>query len=137
MFKVANALFQATVSGIRQRELFQEYPNGYSLPSEDHSYIFDSWPFPEGTNVVDYCNTKTCHNNGDCYNDYTNFTYVCQCQEGYYGSNCDTINEPVVQFVRKWGHGGEFKVSYSINIDYFIDFCFKIIVKQAIFKAFF
>jgi hypothetical protein len=29
---------------------------------------------------------------------------------GYYGSTCDTINEPVVQFTRQWGHGGEFRV---------------------------
>ena len=33
---VANALFQATVSAIRQRELFEEYPGGYSLPTEDY-----------------------------------------------------------------------------------------------------
>ena len=107
---VGNALFQATVSGIRQRELYDEYPGGYSLPNEDYSYIFEEWPFPEGTNVVDYCNLKTCKNDGSCYNDYTNFTYVCECEDGYYGSTCDTIIEPVVQFVRKWGHGGEFRV---------------------------
>jgi len=82
----------------------------YTFWNSTSSYIFSEWPFPEGTNVVDYCNTKTCKNDGACYNDYTNFTYVCECDEGYYGSTCDTIIEPVVQFVRKWGHGGEFKV---------------------------
>ena len=106
----ANALFQATVAALRKRELDNEYPGGVPLPSADYSYIFESWPFPPGTNVVDYCTTKTCKNDGICYNDFTNHTFVCDCTEGYYGSQCDTIIEPVVKFERTWNNGGQLKV---------------------------
>ena len=106
----ANALFQASTAAIRARELAQEYPGGVPMDTYDHSYIFYDWPFPEGTNVVDYCNSKTCKNDGVCYNDFTNHTFVCQCEDGYYGLTCDTINEPVVQFERQWNTGGQIKV---------------------------
>ncbi|CBY35818.1 unnamed protein product [Oikopleura dioica] len=117
---VANALFQATVAGIRERELYDEYPSqmilnsdpsGISLPTEDFSDFFSSWPFPPGTNVVDYCNDKTCENDGICISDYTNYTFTCDCQDGYFGTRCDTITEPVVDFIRQWGHGGEIKLN--------------------------
>ena len=107
---VANALFQASAAAIRNRELANEYPGGVPLPNFDYSYIFYDWPFPEGTNVVDYCNSKTCKNDGVCYNDFTNHTFVCQCEEGYFGQTCDTIVEPVVQFERTWTTGGQIKV---------------------------
>ena len=68
----------------------------YEAPSDRPVMYTSSTPLGDdgGLHIFfqNFCRTKPCMNNGKCLLGYTDKKYVCVCQAGYTGENCEKGN---------------------------------------------